>query len=418
MSFKIEKVPLERTRSCRGGVERRWAVVWFFLALTTMTFDQADAAWLRHTIDDTARGADGTRLADVNRDGLPDLTTGWEESGLIRVYLNPGTTQVKRPWPQVTIGQVGSPEDAVWVDLDQDGRQDVVSSCEGKNKTLFVHWAPRKTEEYLNADAWQTAAIPLSRQRESWMFVLPLAAPPETGIRLIAGSKGERGGISLLSAATPSRQLERLQRKRLRDAGWIMSLRQFDMDRDGDQDVLASDRKGENRGIFWLEQPPAAGAAWKEHFIGAGDEEAMFLDVRRHPDTEALEIVVPAKPRHLIHFRAAPQTPLAWQSRKTEIAARVGRVKAVRFADIDLDGRTDLVVTSEGAQQDLIGVYWFPLAELQRPAVTAVNDISGAAGVKFDRIDLADLDGDGDLDVITCEESDNLGVIWYENPAN
>ena len=23
----------------------------------------------------------------------------------------------------------------------------------------------------------------------------------------------------------------------------------------------------------------------------------------------------------------------------------------------------------------------------------------------------------GDLDVITCEERDNLGVVWYENPA-
>ena len=27
-----------------------------------------------------------------------------------------------------------------------------------------------------------------------------------------------------------------------------------------------------------------------------------------------------------------------------------------------------------------------------------------------------DMDGDGDLDVLTCEERDNLGVIWYENP--
>ena len=29
---------------------------------------------------------------------------------------------------------------------------------------------------------------------------------------------------------------------------------------------------------------------------------------------------------------------------------------------------------------------------------------------------LADLDGDGDLDAITCEEVDNLGVFWFENP--
>ena len=27
------------------------------------------------------------------------------------------------------------------------------------------------------------------------------------------------------------------------------------------------------------------------------------------------------------------------------------------------------------------------------------------------------LDADGDLDVLTCEERKNLGVIWYENPS-
>jgi hypothetical protein len=36
-------------------------------------------------------------------------------------------------------------------------------------------------------------------------------------------------------------------------------------------------------------------------------------------------------------------------------------------------------------------------------------------------MELLDLDGDGDLDVLTCEEnygpdSQGLGVIWYENP--
>ena len=29
---------------------------------------------------------------------------------------------------------------------------------------------------------------------------------------------------------------------------------------------------------------------------------------------------------------------------------------------------------------------------------------------------LLDIDADGDLDILTCEERDNLGVIWYENP--
>ena len=43
-------------------------------------------------------------------------------------------------------------------------------------------------------------------------------------------------------------------------------------------------------------------------------------------------------------------------------------------------------------------------------------DIGGSVGYKFDRLELLDLDQDGDLDVLTCEERDNLGVVWYENP--
>jgi hypothetical protein len=51
-----------------------------------------------------------------------------------------------------------------------------------------------------------------------------------------------------------------------------------------------------------------------------------------------------------------------------------------------------------------------------------VVDISGAPGVKYDLVVLVDMDGDGDLDVLTSEETaedgskKGLGVIWYENP--
>ena len=38
-------------------------------------------------------------------------------------------------------------------------------------------------------------------------------------------------------------------------------------------------------------------------------------------------------------------------------------------------------------------------------------------GVKHDLVPLIDLDGDGDLDVLTTEETKGLGVVWYENPT-
>lgn len=105
-----------------------------------MPMENASVAgpWAMHVVDDgsardddeAARGADGVRLADVNGDGRPDIVTGWEESGHIRAYLHPGPAAVRSPWPVVTVGKVGSPEDAVFVDLDGDGATDLVVTSE------------------------------------------------------------------------------------------------------------------------------------------------------------------------------------------------------------------------------------------------------------------------------------------------
>ena len=50
------------------------------------------------------------------------------------------------------------------------------------------------------------------------------------------------------------------------------------------------------------------------------------------------------------------------------------------------------------------------------------RQISGIEkGSKFDRIELLDIDQDGGLDLLTCEENEGpgsrgMGVIWYRNP--
>ncbi|MEA3365689.1 MAG: VCBS repeat-containing protein, partial [Candidatus Hydrogenedentes bacterium] len=137
----------------------------------------ANTVWNRHVIDDTSEGADGVRLADVNGDGLLDIATGWEEGGVVKVYLNPGPARVKTPWPNVIVGHVKSPEDAVLTDVNGDGAVDVVSACEGNEQTVYVHWAPKNAADYLDASLWRTEAFPASQNRMKWMFV----APKQTG---------------------------------------------------------------------------------------------------------------------------------------------------------------------------------------------------------------------------------------------
>jgi hypothetical protein len=96
----------------------------------------------------------------------------------------------------------------------------------------------------------------------------------------------------------------------------------------------------------------------------------------------------------------------------------------VSIGDIDLDGRRDLVLSSEQAQNGRRGIVWLRYRESPLRPDWDVFDLSGPDGIKFDMNLLLDVDGDGDLDVINSEENDNardgkagLGVVWYENPA-
>ena len=108
-------------------------------ALICLAIPALAEPWQRHTIDDTSQGADGVRLADVNSDGFQDIVTPWEQGGSIRIYIHPGTSNTRQPWTRIEVGKVNSPEDAVLVDLDGDGALDVVSSCEGREQTVFFH---------------------------------------------------------------------------------------------------------------------------------------------------------------------------------------------------------------------------------------------------------------------------------------
>ncbi|MCU0918509.1 MAG: hypothetical protein MUC88_28710, partial [Planctomycetes bacterium] len=58
--------------------------------------------------------------------------------------------------------------------LDGDGATDVVSSTEGKSRTLYAHWAPPDPADYLTADSWKTEPFPQLAGKEMWMFCLPL----------------------------------------------------------------------------------------------------------------------------------------------------------------------------------------------------------------------------------------------------
>ena len=372
----------------------------FLLLLSLPTLLHAQTTWKRHTIDERFRGADGVRLADFNGDGLQDVVTGWEESGTVRLYLNPGPAKATQKWPAVTVGEGLSPEDAVPFDFDADGHMDVVSCHEGKLKRVLVHF--NRGGDLLDESNWESRPIE-SLDGERWMFAVPIE-DIDGASAIVLGSKDRGASITVLTVPTRGdrRDLSRVSVHPIRVASWIMSLRTIDMDSDGDLDVVYSDRKGKNRGVGWLERPNqhAATGEWTDHRVGGSENEVMFMDADKD------RFLVATRNTKWLDFRRTESD--TWDLSEHPNPPNVPNGKAiVRLGDTGLVMTSNTAISQrlgqiEGVWLSTDGNQWSPISETK--------------SVKLDRMECLDLDGDGDLDVMTCEERKNLGVIWYENP--
>ncbi|MGD1890121.1 MAG: VCBS repeat-containing protein, partial [Cyclobacteriaceae bacterium] len=370
---------------------------------------------VRHTIDDTSFGADGTKVCFANQDSLPDIVAGWEQGNVTRLYFHPGDPTQEWDYVEVLSPAV---EDALVVDLDENGFPDIVTLSEGKHRRITIHWAPSDWSRYDQSSAWQSVDIPCSVDHTQWMFGVAHQVDGNHGVDLIVGSKGEDGTLGWLEAPANPREIDQWQFHEISPAGWIMSIELIDLNQDGYSDILISDRKGASRGVRWLQHPAEQDQLdkpWPNHVIGLTRGEPMFLTITDRNSDAKPNIFVPDLYGQLNHFH---QTNGVWAKGLIKYPTGAGtRGKSVETGDLNLDGTLDLVTTYEGAEH-LLGV----MLSTQTASGWQHYAISDTLGRKFDFAKLIDLDQDGDLDVLTSEENNNsatqggLGVIWYENP--
>lgn len=418
-------------------------VAFFTTACGSFLFAEeiASKPWPAHTIDNTSIGADGVRLLDVNGDGLPDNVTGWEEGNITKVYLHPGYEKVRDFWPSVKIGKTPSVEDAVFVDLDGDGIHDVVSSTEGKSKRIFFHWAPKDRKDYMKESAWKTEVLPASVGMSMWMFCVPMQIDDQNGIDLVFGGKDLKANLLKGGSTTPKlgwfesppnpRDMEAWKWHPLGPATWIMSLIAVDMDGDGNQDVLVTDRWRE--GCFWLrhpgwDDPEKLRRPWelirlhRDEKIEPKKNEMMFACLA-DLDRDGLEdVLIAIKPRTILWLRRLDGSGRRWEKYPIQVGNKTGTMKGVAVGDLNNDGKNEIVITCEDAQKSC-GIAWLSYDRSPMEPVWKFHDLSGPNGIKYDQPFLVDLNGDGKLDVITTEERDStsklgFGIIWHENPLD
>lgn len=226
-----------------------------------------------------------------------DITKGWEEEGLTKIYLHPGYKLAKQKWPSVIVGQTPSVEDAVFFDINNNGRVDVISSTEGRNKKVYVNWAPDNPDDYLDSSKWKTEILPASDGLMQWMFAHPAQIDSKHGTDLIVGSKGHEAKIGWFQAPEDLNNLSHWNWYPINPAGWVISLLLRGIDEDGDMDIVASDRKpGETNGVRWLENPRKATnqrQLWDSHLMGGRGLDVTFLDMFDMDGDGLEDIIVP-----------------------------------------------------------------------------------------------------------------------------
>ena len=84
--------------------------------------------------------------------------------------------------------------------------------------------------------------------------------------------------------------------------------------------------------------------------------------------------------------------------------------QAVEVQVADMDGDGDLDIVSASVADDTIA--WYENDGTADPSWTAVDITTSADGAQD--VQVADMDGDGDLDIVSASYSDST-IAWYEN---
>ena len=410
--------------------------------------------WVQHIIDSQLGEAHTLKPADIDLDGDLDIFTGqMSDMGQapVRVYYNQGAAEL---WVAEDISNNGIYRGVIG-DIGRDGDMDLVGIQDWNDRVLELFENTLHGDFYL--DRWQYLLVDDNREEYSPYAFLGLDIGDLTNDGLpdiVAGKYFYRNlgnDLALWDRVTFPINV---------DASLIVDV---DGDQLGDAVGMAETR------LYWLEALDPAGNSWnarqvqtvvatghvntqgytlaqivpggRPEIVMAFGDGMWFLEIPADPEisfwpkvqihTDNLggglatgyinedsyvDVVAPSGAQEVAWYLNPGDGSGSWMRYDLGV---VGNERADRFAvaDINLDGRRDVVVsTEEYPHSGEAYLYWFEAPV--DPTTSSWTRHQIPPGMQHDSLnslDVADMDSDGDLDIVTGEVFGDLQVKIWEN---
>jgi len=326
-------------------------------------------------------------IADLDEDGRQDLIVAGGANGAGQIGIYPGDGN--GGFGPARVITVGVPILAALVqDMDRDGHTDVVVGDQ--------EWAIH----YLRGDGHGNLSL-AQRFPAAWTLE-SLAAGDLTGdgsLDLVAASRNNNAITPILSNVPGRFEVVHTP---IPSTSYTSAMTTFDVDRDGALDVVTADvgglkiRRGDGSGAF---APPASVPA-----SSLGALTPCDLDGDGRTDLVAV----------------APLALQAWRGDGSGGLASIGSfavsegARGVAVGDLDRDGKLDAVTVSA------IDLYPRTISRMDVLRGDGAGGFGPASGRDVPHlvtgVALADLDGDGSLDIVTSHQSASSAIrVWFND---